>query len=290
MVDFKKRLKKEPTEKPLFPAEIYEKLDRASNKGPLRPVQKAVLKNWYESYRDKRDVILKLNTGQGKTLIGLLMLQSRLNQGEGPALYLCPNNFLVNQTIVEAKQFGVPCVTAIDDLPDEFLDGKLILITSVQKLFNGLSKFGLGAHFLEVPTLLMDDAHTCIEAIRNSFVIRLNSTDHAYSEILNLFDGSLKDQGAGTYADIKRHEYGALLPVPYWDWIDRHVEVTEVLSKYKGMKELKFTWPLLKDLIKDCQCIISGTTLEISPYSPPLAHVWFILSGSTKSIYVGNGN
>ncbi|MBI1824228.1 MAG: DEAD/DEAH box helicase family protein [Nitrospirae bacterium] len=270
MVDFKKRLRKEPTEKPVFPAEIYEKLDRASNKGPLRPVQSTVLKDWYESYRDKRDVILKLNTGQGKTLIGLLILQSKLNQGEGRALYLCPNNFLVNQTFFEAKQFGVGCITATDELPDEFLDGKSILITSVQKLFNGLSKFGVGARSLEVPNLLMDDAHTCIEAIRDACVIRLNHSDNAYSEILNLFDTSLKDQGVGTYADIKRKDYGAFLPIPYWDWIDRHVEVSEILSKYSAQREIKFAWPLLKDIIKDCLCVISGTSLEILPYLPPL--------------------
>ena len=75
MVDFRKRLAKKPAEKSLDPAEIYEKLDRASDKGPLRPVQEAVLTEWFESHRDKKDVILKLNTGQGKTLIGLLMLQ-----------------------------------------------------------------------------------------------------------------------------------------------------------------------------------------------------------------------
>lgn len=30
-------------------------------------------------------------------------------------------------------------------LPDEFINAKAILITTVQKLFNGESKFGIGA-------------------------------------------------------------------------------------------------------------------------------------------------
>ena len=71
MVDFKKRLTKKASEKQLNPVEIYETLDRASDKGELRKAQEFVLKTWHEKFRDTRDLIVKLHTGQGKTLIGL---------------------------------------------------------------------------------------------------------------------------------------------------------------------------------------------------------------------------
>ena len=93
MVDFKKKLAVKKVKSPVEPIELYNSLDRAVDKGPLRPAQAAVLKEWHEGYRSQRDVIVKLHTGQGKTLIGLLILQSRLNDGKGPALYLCPNRF-----------------------------------------------------------------------------------------------------------------------------------------------------------------------------------------------------
>jgi replicative superfamily II helicase len=134
VVDFKKRLGKKAVEKPIRPADIYDRLDRASDKGPLRPAQMAVLEEWHTSHRSKKNLIVKLHTGQGKTLIGQLMLQSKLNEGDGPVLYLCPNNFLVQQTLLQASQFGLHCVTADPDSPGEFLDGQAILITSVQKL------------------------------------------------------------------------------------------------------------------------------------------------------------
>jgi replicative superfamily II helicase len=73
---------------PTDPVTLYDTMDRAHDKGPLRPAQQAVLTEWYTSRREQRDVIVKLHTGQGKTLIGLLMLQSRLNDGKGPAVYL----------------------------------------------------------------------------------------------------------------------------------------------------------------------------------------------------------
>ena len=39
MVDFSKRLAKKSAAKPIAPQEIYDRLDRASDKGPMRPAQ-----------------------------------------------------------------------------------------------------------------------------------------------------------------------------------------------------------------------------------------------------------
>src|SRR6516165_11365810 len=123
MVDFKKHAGKKPSLKPLDPIVIYDSLDRASDKGPLREAQAAVLTRWHQSRRGERDVIVKLHTGEGKTLIGLLILQSKLNEAVAPAVYLCANNFLVKQTADQAKQFGLHCITPTDrELPPEFLD------------------------------------------------------------------------------------------------------------------------------------------------------------------------
>ena len=52
-----------------------------------------------------------MNTGSGKTLVGLLMLQSLLNEEIGPALYLCPTKQLVEQAYQTAREVGIPAVT-----------------------------------------------------------------------------------------------------------------------------------------------------------------------------------
>lgn len=270
MVDFSKRLGKKSAGKPLDPIEIYETLDRASDKGPLRPAQSAILKDWHEKFRSKRDVILKLHTGQGKTLIGLLILQSKLHEDGGSAVYLCANNFLIDQTCSQAKQFGVQYCKAEGDLPDSFTDGKSILITSVQKVFNGQTKFGLGQQSVPVSSILMDDCHACIDSIRDKFTIKISHEEPAYNQIRELFTEALENQGAGTYADICSRNTDALLPVPYWDWQDKQPEVIKILSKHTSKKYLVYTWPIVKDLIQECRCVISGESLEITPYLPPL--------------------
>ena len=47
-----------------------------------------------------------MNTASGKTLVGLLMLQSLLNEQIGPALYLCPTKQLVEQVKDTAREVG----------------------------------------------------------------------------------------------------------------------------------------------------------------------------------------
>ena len=270
MVDFSKRLSGKKVEALIDPVKLYETLDRAHDKGPLRPSQAAVLAEWFQSRRDERDLIVKLHTGQGKTLIGLLVLQSRINEKKGPGLYLCPNNFLIEQTCEQAKQFGIATCTAEPELPDEFHNSQNILVTSVQKLFNGHTRFGLHKKAVHVGTLLMDDAHACSDAVRDACRIRLPHDDPAYAELMTLFATDLEQQGIGTYADISNKQHDAILPVPYWAWIDRESDVARILSKGFARDAIKFAWPLIKDMLAQCQCIVSGAAIEIEPYIPPL--------------------
>lgn len=271
MVDFKKRLAGRKIEKPIDPVKIYDTLDRSHDKGPLRPAQQAVLAEWFQNRRTDRDVIVKLHTGQGKTLVGLLLLQARLNENKWPALYLCPDNFLIAQTCEQAKQFGIATCTAESELPDDFLNGNKVLVTSVQKLFNGLTKFHLHRQSIKVHTLLMDDAHACADRIREACKIRILFNEPAYDALKTLFADALEEQGVGSYADILNKKRDVLLPVPYWSWLQHSSDIARILSANTDRPSIKFTWPLLKDMLDFCQCVISGFSIEIEPYIPPLA-------------------
>lgn len=270
MVDFNKRLSGKKASKPVDPVALYDTLDRAHDKGPLRPAQIAVLTAWFTQHQTTRDVIVKLHTGQGKTLIGLLMLQSRLNAGKGPALYLCPDNFLIEQTCEQAKEFGITTCNAEPNLPDAFLNGEQILVTSVQKLFNGLTRFQLWNKSIPVGTLLMDDAHVCSDIIREQSRIRIPRDEPAYALLHTLFAAELEQQGVGTYADISNSKRDALLPIPYWAWMKHETDVAKLLSSNADRSSVKYAWPILKNMLGLCQGVISGAAIEIEPYIPPL--------------------
>ncbi|MBM3728676.1 MAG: DEAD/DEAH box helicase [Acidobacteria bacterium] len=271
MVDFNKKLKGSTTaSKPIDPEEIYEKADRASDTGPLRPAQISVLKEWHGKLRKEKDVIVKMHTGQGKTLIGLLILKSKLTETGEPALYICPNTYLVQQTVAQAKRFGIKCCMSEKELPEAFLDGEQILVTTVQKLFNGMTKFGLGTHSITVGSIVLDDCHACIDAIRQGVKITLPRTHHAYQALFALFSSDLQEQGAGTYAEIELGAYRPYLPVPYWAWTSHQSTVAAILAKHVNTDEIKYAWPLIKNDLQHCTCIISGSSIEIEPHLPPL--------------------
>jgi replicative superfamily II helicase len=270
-MDFGKLSNKTPNKK-IHPIEIYADLDRKTEAGPLRSVQEEILNNWFSNFQDKRDVILKLHTGQGKTLIGLLILQSLLNQEKGPCLYVCPNVYLVNQTIEQAKKFGISyCLMEGTDIPLEFLKSKEILICHVQKIFHGFTKFGLNNRSIVPGGIILDDSHACIESIKEAFTIKLPSENKLYSKIIELFEESLEKQGKGTFEEILSGEHNSFLPIPYWDWIDKSHQVTSLLAGSRDDDSIRFKWPLIKDSIDHCQAFVSGNSVEIAPYIPAIA-------------------
>lgn len=270
MIDFTKKLGTKEVSKKINPIEIYDTLDRRSETGPLRPAQRSILEKWYQDSTDKRDLVIKLHTGEGKTLIGLLILQSKLNKGEGPCLYICPNIYLVQQVCEEAQKFGINyCVIPnSNEIPDDFLSGKKILITHAHKVFNGMSVFGLNNRYTKVGTVILDDSHACIDVIKDAFSIQIEKTknERLYNSILSLFEDDLRDQGEGSFIDIQTENYDTLMAVPYWSWYDKKTEVLKLLSSNLEDAQVKYTWPLLKDSIDNYSCYITGNKIELCPY------------------------
>ena len=238
----------------------------------MRPTQRLLLEKWFNERKDDKNLIVKLHTGEGKTLIGLLILKSKLNSYSKPCVYICPNKYLVDQVVEEAKKFGIGyCLIDTDNLlPEDFLKGEKVLITHVQKLFNGKTIFGLGKEAINVNSIILDDAHACIDSIRDSFKIKLSNQHNLYQEIFELFKDSLSEQGYGTYLEICDKEYNSFLPIPYWDWQDKSEEIIRIISKYKKDPKVTFVWDFIKNDIQNYQGFISGAGLEIAPVHIPI--------------------
>lgn len=270
-IDFKKKLASRTIEPKTDPIELYGTLDRKSVAGPLRPAQEAVLSEWFTKRRKDKDLIIKLHTGEGKTLVGLLLLQSLLNSKEGPCLYICPNKYLVKQVCSEADKFGIPCCTFYENegIPNDFLSGAKILITHVQKVFNGRSVFGTDNSYKRTGAVLLDDSHACIDTIKKAFTISISRTanDDVYSNILTLFTDDMIEQGEGSWLDIQSGDYKTFMTVPYWSWDNKKTEVLKILSAAQNDSQIFYVWPLIRDQIANYCCYISGTKIEISPYN-----------------------
>lgn len=296
MVDFSRKIKKNIVEIETNPIIIYDNLDRKTEKGPLRNEQIEILKKWYEEKQNDSNTILKLNTGKGKTIIGLLILQSKLNSLKKPVMYICPNKNLVNQTIKQANEFGIKTckVDETREIPIEFTNAEAILVTHVQYMFHGFSKFGDETNYEECCAIIIDDAHATIDSIKQStkFSITKNKSPDAYKDILELFDDDIKNQGIGTYNDLKNDNFDSesMLPVPYWAIKDKAEHLTKILSNYSNTSdEVRYTWPLLKDIVSNTDCYISNTRIEIVPYSQPIEKFGTFYNADNK-IYMSATN
>ena len=91
--------------------------------------------------RDERDIVIKTNTGGGKTIVRLLMLQCCLHEKKGPALYLAPDPHLAKRVCGEAANLGLDVVSDPESV--KFISGQAICVTTMRTLVNGRTRFGL---------------------------------------------------------------------------------------------------------------------------------------------------
>jgi DEAD/DEAH box helicase/Helicase C-terminal domain len=238
-----------------------------------RDVQSEVWEAWHKR-REDRDLVIKMNTGGGKTVVGLVTLKACLNEQVGPAAYIAPDRYLADQVRAEAEKLGLE--TADDPDSAHFRRGSAILVTNIHKLFNGLSVFGVrGAprSSIDLGTVLMDDAHACLAKVKEKFSLFVPGDHAAYDELVELFSDSLSAQSEPGYRDLLEGDSSAVLPVPYWDWIDRQEQAMTILHPHRDDGDLKFAWPLIADFLPTCAVAVSTDGVEIAPPCPPVEMV-----------------
>jgi len=274
MADFKKLRESKTQPNVIEPIEIFRRLPKPLGINDLYVSQAQVLEEWFERRNQDRDIVIKLNTGGGKTLVGLLIAQSILNEHHEPVIYLSPTVQLVNQTLQKAQEYSIPAVTYEKgiDLPDEFLTGKSVLVCTYKALFNAANKkFGVRGISIPIPVgaILLDDAHVAFSIVREAFTLRVDSKKSAgtYNHLTNIFRNEFKNIGKiGTFDDIISGADHSILEVPYWSWKDRSTEVREFLKNESA--NYPFVWAFLRDNFDYCHCLINKDAFIITPILP----------------------
>lgn len=220
-----------------------------------------MLQAWFEN-RQERDVVVKLHTGGGKTLVGLLMAQSTLNETSEPVLYLASTVQLVNQTIEKAQAIGISAVAYERGQPlnDDFVNANAIMVGTYKTLFNGRSKFRLRGDPLpqSVSAVILDDAHAAFSVVRESFTLNVKADvdRDRYESLTGLFRKAFKDiDKIGTFDDIFSGSEYSVLEVPYWAW---HEQIDTVREQLKSdADKYALVWPLLRDQLHLCAVMLS---------------------------------
>lgn len=270
----------------LEPRDIFMALPaKDKSYGYPRDVQAEVWKQWYAK-RDEKNVIIKMNTGSGKTVVGLTILQSCLNEGKGPAVYIVPDNYLVQQVCSEAERLGIRIAC---DKTDEngnqtkgeddyhFKEGKAILVTNIYKLVNGKSVFGLRlSGNISIGSIIVDDVHACLDTIEQQHTIMIEASHPLYSDIIDMFSTHDEVSDSQTFHNIKeQHDLRYNYLVPFWVW---QKECTDIYRKitapeYSEESFILFNLPLLRDNWKTVNCVVSARGIEMTLKGIPISKI-----------------
>jgi len=265
--DFKKIKAKKRTIEPVDPIELFQKLKITdSNINDLWLAQGDALRKWNENRKD-RDIGIVLNTGAGKTLVGLLIGQSLVNEIKGKVLYACSSIQLVEQTAEKAKGYGLNVTTYFrrNFNNDLFQKSLAPCITTYQALFNGRSIFFRE----EIDAVIFDDSHTAEHLLRDHFSLKISRDifPDTFKKFFALFQDYHIRIGKASYSDIQDKSSTRSFLIPPFEIHRTHGELLRLFknAEFNKNKDTTFAWEHLKDHTDLCCIIISGTEITITP-------------------------
>ena len=276
MIDFSKLPKKQGGDSELDPLSIFRSLPKPPGVNDLWDSQAEALRAW-QARRDERDLVVKLNTGAGKTLVGLLIGEALRRETSSPVLYMCPTRQLADQALHEAHNFGLPAVNVPNTgLPADFLNGQAMLVSTYHLLFNGRSRFGLAGKGETVPLggILADDAHASASILRDIFAIRVEkaSMPDLFGDLVLRFRPAFERVHlGGTLGELLAGRDEGVLEVPYWAWLEGEREVRDVIQQ-EAADEFRFSLPLIRDHFPFCHAFVSSDAFTVTPLQP-LVHI-----------------
>jgi len=275
-MDFSRLGTPKAAERPLDPIKIFERLPNLpGTPNDLWRGQAEALTQW-NAARGQTDVLVSLNTGAGKTLVGLLIAQSLVNEGVDNVIYVCATIDLVNQTSKEANRIGLDHTVRVRSTFDNdlFESGRGFCITTYHALFNGLSairrRFFPGA-------VVFDDAHVAESILRGSLTLTISGSSHPalFSEVVELFRPHFRElRIEGRFTESLSSEFPSIVMAAPGGLAERRDRLLTILQNHNihDDSQLKYAFAHLRDKLDCCAILFSRGSFELAPpFLPSLA-------------------
>src|SRR5690625_3104513 len=288
-IDFGRFKRREELPREIHPIKLYDSLTRSGGLNDLWRGQYLALEHWNE-IRDKEDIVVGLNTGGGKTVIGLLQGQALVNETNGRVFYLCGSIQLIKQTEDAAKSLGLEVATYYNRQfknEREFNMGKVLCITTYQALFNGLSRLAKD----DIAGLIFDDSHIASHIIRDHYTLRLSENEfpETYSTLISAIKPYYDEvYSSQLFNQVVMHKNDpTVLFIPMFVWQDVFEKVTDVMvgeGVPRGNSTV-YAWGYLRDSLDLCAVFLTSHTIEFTPFVPPVHQLNFMRK-NTKKIFL----
>lgn len=239
--------------------------------------QGKIISDYLEKGISKRDVALRLPTGSGKTLVGLLIADWRRRKFNERVVYVCPTNQLVHQVVAEASEkYGMSkTVRAFTGTQREyessakamFQSAELIAVTSYGGLFNA------NTFFKDPNFILLDDAHASENYLASFWSLPITREDapRLFNALAGVVSRVLPPLDArrvgGARAASWDQSWVDLIPAP--SVVEIEADIVDVIDVHVPETHLRYRWALLRDKLHACQVYVSGDEITIRPLIPP---------------------
>lgn len=242
----------------------------------------------YHKHRDRSDISIVLNTGAGKTLVGLLVAQSLLNESSRQVVYSCSSKQLIEQTREKALGYGLDVTTyqggQFSD--DGYENGHKICLTTYHALFNGKTRFRKD----DIAAIVFDDAHTADHILRDQFTLTVDrrNMEGAYIKLLSLFKAFHEQIGlSSSYAELQEGTSDRIFWVPPSVFHKKRDDVLKILraANLRDEDSTKFAWDHLKDHIDLCCLLLSERAVTLTPPFIPISTFPYF-SGHVRRVYL----
>ncbi|MDD2758149.1 MAG: helicase C-terminal domain-containing protein [Patescibacteria group bacterium] len=267
------------------PVNFFYKLDHPDIKD-LFPVQHAILRKWFLEFKKSiNDKMVSLNTGGGKTLVGLLIAESIRRETGGKVVYICPNTFLGKQTSDEAAKYGLKVASYLRrdlDRPSwsnetDFLENNAICITTYSALLNPRSIF----KEMEIKGVIFDDAHLSLNLLDEQFFVRSEDA-RLIKNITDIFKSSphIREK----IDDIQNGEPTALIMIPPIEWHQQSETIKDILTKNEEING-SLSWMNIREKLDRTFCFVSAHRVEIGLLYPDVKN-HYIFHNSVHRVYL----
>lgn len=260
----------------------------------LRPGQRQVLATYSGRHLTTSDLAIEMPTGEGKTLLALLIADYALDQGRSVA-YLTGTRQLAERVQDEANKLGLEVVRFA---AKDYGGAKLDDYHQAQAM--GVMNYWVYFNSKPVPQpadlVIFDDAHLAEQPLSGLQTLRIPDklgpahilyrticdlviahTD-AYAGLQAMRDGTARP---GTPPELLSFSDWAAIATAVRDAIEASPlvadvkvrdETDEVKAEVKKLRgEVKWVWPKVREHLTQCGVLIGPSGIEIRPYHPPTA-------------------
>ncbi|MBA0127286.1 DEAD/DEAH box helicase family protein [Haloechinothrix sp. YIM 98757] len=256
----------------------------------LRQGQDQVLATYAEKHLDTDDLAIEMPTGEGKTLLALLIADYALDRGWSVA-YLTGTRQLADRVVEEAEALGLDVVRfAAKDYGgaklDDYHRAHVVAVMNYWVYFNSRP----------IPNpadlVIFDDVHLAEQPLSGLQTLRIPDKQgparELYRTICQLVTAHT-DAYPGLYAMLEGTAQAGdppqLLSFRDWAAIANPIRDAIEASAFVDEDEIKYVWPTVREHLTRCGVLIGPSGIEIRPYHPPTAlNSWY--SQAKQRIYL----